>query len=53
MLMCSMILSHLDYGNEKLVILPKSALQPLQSIQNYVATVTCKNRNMIALLNAH
>ena len=42
MLMWSVILSHLDYGNATLVNLPKSTLKPLQSIQNYAANVTCK-----------
>ena len=53
MLICSMVLSHLDYGNAILVNLPKSTLKPLQSIQNYAAKVTCKNRNITALLIAY
>ena len=31
--LCSMVLSHLDYGNAILVSLPKSTLKPLQSIK--------------------
>ena len=42
MLICSMVLSHLDYGNSILVNLPKSTLKPLQVIQNYAAKITCK-----------
>ena len=53
MLMCSMVLSHLNYGNATLVNLPVPTLQPLQSIINYATKVTCKNRNVIALLNAY
>ena len=54
MLICSNVLSHLDYGNSILVNLPKSTLKPLQSIQNYAAKIMCKkNRNMTILLNAH
>ena len=44
MLICSMVLSHLDYGNAKLVHLLKLTLKPLQSIQNYAAEVTCKKQ---------
>ena len=44
MLMCSLVLSHLDYGNATLVNLPKSTLKPLWSIQNYAAKVTCKKQ---------
>ena len=43
-LICSMVLSHLDYGNLILVNLPKSTLKPLQSIKNYAAKVTCKKQ---------
>ena len=42
MLICSMVLSNLDYGNATLVNLPKSTLKLLQSIQNYAAKVICK-----------
>ena len=52
-LICSMVLLHLDYGNARLVNLSKSTLKPLQSIHNYVAKVTCKNRNMTALVTAY
>ena len=44
MLICSMVLSHLDYGNSISVTLPKSILKPLQSIQNYAAKITCKKQ---------
>ena len=44
MLICSMVLSHLDYGNSILVNLPKSTLKPLQSIQIYKAKITCKKQ---------
>ena len=44
MLICSMVLSHLDYGNSILLYLPKSTLKPLQSIQNYAAKITCKKQ---------
>ena len=47
--MCSMVLSHLDYGKATLVNVPKSALKFLQSIQNYTAKVTYKHRYMITL----
>ena len=53
MLICSVVLSHLDYGNLILVNLSKSTLKPLQSIQNYAARITCKNRNMTVLLTAY
>ena len=39
---CSMVLSHLDYGNATLVNHPNSILKSLQSTQNYAAKVTCK-----------
>ena len=42
--MCSLVLSHLDYGNTTLVNLPKSTLKPLQSAQNYAAKVKCKKQ---------
>ena len=48
--MCSMVVSHLNDGNVTLVSLPKSTLNPLQSIQIYAAKHTCKNGNMTALL---
>ena len=44
MLICSNVLSHLDYGNSILVNLPKSTLKPLQSIQNYAAKIICKKQ---------
>ena len=44
MLICSNVLSHLDYGNSILVNLPKSSLKPLQSIQNYAAKIICKKQ---------
>ena len=44
MLVCSNVLSHLDYGNSILVNLPKSTLKPLQSIQNYAAKIVCKKQ---------
>ena len=44
MLTCSNVLSHLDYGNSILVNLPKSTLNPLQSIQNYAAKIICKKQ---------
>ena len=52
MLMCSIVLSHLDYGNATPVNLPKSTLKP-QSIQNYAAKVKCKSGNMTDLLTAY
>ena len=51
MLICSMVLSHPDYGSSILVNLPKSTLNSLQSIQNYAAKTTYKkNRNMTGLV---
>ena len=44
MLICSMVLSHLDYGNSILVNLPKSTLKPLQSIQKYATKITCTKK---------
>ena len=44
MLLCSMILSHLDYDNTTLAHLPKSALKPLQFTPNYAAKVSCKKQ---------
>ena len=44
MLICSNVLSHLDYGNSILVNLPKSTLKPLQFIQNYAAKIICKKQ---------
>ena len=48
-----MVLSHLDYSNSTLVNLPKSTLKSLQSIQNYAAKITCKNRNLIVQPTAY
>ena len=44
MLICSNVLSHLDYGNSILVNLPKSTSKPLQPIQNYAAKIICKKQ---------
>ena len=44
MLICSNVLSHLDYGNSILVNLPNSTLKPLQSIPNYAAKIICKKQ---------
>ena len=44
MIMCSNVLSHLDYGNSILINLPKSTVKPLQSIQNYAAKIICKKK---------
>ena len=44
MLICSMVLSHLDYGNAILMNLHKSTIKALQSIQNYAAKITCKKQ---------
>ena len=53
MFICSMVLSHLDYGNSILVNLSISTFKPLQFIQNYAAKTTCKNRNVTVLLTAY
>ena len=53
MLICSNVLSHLDYGNSILVNLPKTTVKPLQSILNYAAKIICKNRNMTVPLSAY
>ena len=44
MLICSNVLSHLDYGNSILVNLPKTTVKPLQCIQNYTAKIICKKQ---------
>ena len=41
-LMCSLVLTHLDYANGILIGLPKCDLNRLQKVQNMAAKVTCR-----------
>ena len=42
--MCTIVLSHLEYGNATLINLPISSLKPLQLTLNYTAKVSFKKQ---------
>ena len=49
-LVCSLVLSHLDYANSILIGAPNTSLQRLQIVQNWAAKLVLKRKNIAVQL---